>query len=86
MRGCLEHMHVEEAQVLPLAEAVLGADDRAEFDRAFLAHRDPRTGFDAVATCRPLFDNLLRALPARCGVGSAIEALAGAALPTFGSP
>ena len=35
-----EHMHVEESEVLPLAEAVLGAAEWAALDAAFLANRD----------------------------------------------
>jgi len=49
--------------VLPLAETILGASDWVELDDAFLANRDPLTGFDAVATYQPLFKTILGALP-----------------------
>ena len=73
----LEHMHIEETEVLPLAEAVLDPGDWAELDGAFMENRDPLAGFDAVAAYRPLFRKILEALPASSGVGSALEALAG---------
>ena len=86
VRFYLEHMHIEEAEVLPLAEAVLGADDWAELDGAFLTNRDPLAGFDAVAAYQPLFKKILGTLPNSCGVGSALEALAGAGAPKYAWP
>jgi len=75
------HMHVEETEVLPLAEAALGPDDWAELDRAFQGNRDPLIGFDAVAAYQPLFKKILDILPHSTGVGSVLEALAGAGPP-----
>ena len=86
VRFYLEHMHIEESEVLPLAEAMLGAGDWAELDEAFLANRDPLAGFDAVAAYQPLFKKILSALPDSCGVGSALEALAGASSPKYPWP
>lgn len=77
----VEHMHIEETEVLPLAEAVFGADDWAELDCAFEENRDPLVGFDAVAAYQPLFKKILEILPNSSGVGSALEALAGAGPP-----
>ena len=85
VRFYIEHMRIEEAEVLPLAEAVLSADDWAELDGAFLTNRDPLAGFDAVAAYKPLFKKILAALP-ETGIGSALEALAGAGVPTFVRP
>jgi hemerythrin-like domain-containing protein len=82
----LEHMHVEEAEILPLAEAVLDAGDWAELDAAFLTNRDPLTGFVAADAYQPLFRTILRTLPASSGLGSALEALAGAGPPKFPWP
>ena len=82
----VDHMHTEEAEVLPLAEAMLGADDWAELDAAFLTNRDPLAGFAASDAYQPLFKKILRTLSGSCGVGSALEALAGAGLPKFGWP
>ena len=82
----LEHMHIEETEVLPLAEAVLDPNDWAELDSAFVENRDPLAGFDAVAAYRPLFKKILGALPAASGVGSALEALAGVGPPRYRWP
>ncbi|MEJ8852658.1 hemerythrin domain-containing protein [Variovorax rhizosphaerae] len=79
----LHHMHVEEAEILPIAESVLGADDWAELDAAFLANRDPLAGDAADEAYRPLFKKILGALEHSGNVGSVLEALAGAALPKF---
>ena len=79
----LEHMHIEDAEILPLAEAVLSADDWAELDAAFLLNRDPLAGHEAEDEYQPLFKKILSTLPASSGIGSALEALAGAGLPKF---
>jgi hemerythrin-like domain-containing protein len=86
VRFYLEHMHVEETQVLPLAETVLDASAWAELDDAFLANRDPLAGYDASEIYRPLFRKILRTLPGSSGVGHALEALAGSGLPKFAWP
>ncbi len=86
VRFYLEHMHIEETEVLPLAEAVLGVDDWDELDRAFLTNRDPLAGFDAVAAYQSLFKKILGALPSSSGVGSALEALAGVGPPKYPWP
>lgn len=86
VRFYLEHMQIEETEVLPLAEAVLGAGDWIELDGAFLSNRDPLTGHDAVAVYQPLFERIPSALPAASGVGSALEALAGVGPPRYARP
>ena len=86
VRFYLEHMHIEETEVLPLAEAVLDAGAWAELDGAFLTNRDPLAGFDTSDAYRPLFRKILSALPSSSGVGSALEALAGAGPPKFAWP
>ena len=86
VRFYIEHMHIEEAEVLPLAEAMLGSGDWAELDGAFLTNRDPLAGHDAVAAYQPLFTKILGALPASSGVGSVLEALAGAGPPKYAWP
>ena len=73
----IEHMHVEETEVLPLAERVLTEDDWQELDAAFLTHRDPLTGHEVEGVYRPLFTKILMAMPAPLGLGSALEALSG---------
>lgn len=86
VRFYLEHMRIEEAHVLPLAEAMLVAGDWAELDDAFLANCDPLTGFDAVAAYQPLFKAILNALPDSCSLGAALEALAGVGSPKYTWP
>ncbi len=86
VRFYIEHMHIEETEVLPLAEAVLGAGDWTALDQAFLTNCDPLAGHDAVAAYQPLFKKILSALPASSGVGSVLEALAGAGAPKYAWP
>jgi hemerythrin-like domain-containing protein len=82
----LDHMRVEESQVLPLARRLLGDADWAALDAAFLENRDPLTGAEPDAAYRPLFQKILRSLPESGGIGGALEALAGAGLPRFHRP
>ena len=51
----LQHMSMEEKQVLPLAERVLLAQDWVELDAAFIANRDPLTGHEPEDDYRALF-------------------------------
>ena len=85
VRFYLRHMQIEETEVLPLAEAVLGADDWAELDAEFLNNRDPLAGFEADAAYQPLFKKILAALPSTSGIGGVLQALAGAGPPKFQS-
>ena len=82
----LEHMRVEETELLPLAEAALGTDDWAALDAAFLANRDPLSGHEADEAYQPLFKKILRLLPGSSSVGGALEALAGSGPPKFHGP
>jgi hemerythrin-like domain-containing protein len=77
----LDHMRIEETQILPLCERVLSADDWKELDLAFLQNRDPLVGHEADGIYRDLFKKILMALPAPLGLGSALEALSGTGLP-----
>lgn len=86
VRFYTEHMRIEEAEALPLAEAMLSADDWAELDAAFLSNNDPLAGGDAVAAYQPLFAKILGALPNSSAIGSALEALAGAGPPKYTRP
>ena len=67
----LQHMSLEEKQVLPLAERVLLAQDWAELDAAFIANRDPLTGHEPEDDYRALFSRIVNALPAPLGLGEA---------------
>jgi hemerythrin-like domain-containing protein len=81
--GYLAHMHVEETEILPRADAALGEADWAELDAAFGTNRDPMTGWEADEVYRPLFKKIVSTLEKSGGVGSALEAFAGAAPPKF---
>lgn len=82
----LAHMHVEENEILPLAQTVLSAGEWAELDAAFLMNRDPLAGCEADEAYRPLFRKIVGALQRSGSFGLALEALAGAAMPTFSPP
>jgi hemerythrin-like domain-containing protein len=82
----IEHMQIEETEVLPMAETVLGAADWAELDAAFLSNRDPLAGHEADAMYQPLFKKILRSLPSSSGVGSVLQALAGSGPAKFMGP
>lgn len=67
----LDHMAVEEREILPLAERVLTDDDWREIDEAFQANRDPLTGHEPDAEYRALFTRIVNTLPAPIGLGPA---------------
>ena len=71
----LDHIRVEEVEVLPLAESALTAADWATLDEAFMANRDPLTHRQGDDSFRPLFKRILMTLPAPLGLGSAMQAL-----------
>ena len=81
VRAYLEHMQVEEIEILPLAETVLDTDAWAELDAAFLANRDPLSGYESSAAYQPLFKKILHLLEPGSSIGSALEALAGVCSP-----
>jgi len=71
----LEHIRIEEVEILPLAERVLTAADWAELDAEFMRNRDPLTHREGDDAFRPLFKRILMTLPAPLGLGPAFEAL-----------
>jgi hemerythrin-like domain-containing protein len=64
----LEHMALEESQVLPAARACLDADDWMALDAAFEANRDPLTGHEPADEYRALFRRIAMAAPAPIGL------------------
>jgi len=70
----LEHMGLEEQQILPLAEKVLTADDWAVLDEAFEANRDPLTGHAPTTDYDALFTRIVNAVPAPIGLGETQKA------------
>lgn len=65
----LEHMRVEETEVLPVADKLLQDDDWAALDAAFLENRDPLTGHPPEEAYRVLFSRIVGQLPAPVGLG-----------------
>jgi hemerythrin-like domain-containing protein len=70
VNGYLEHMAVEESEILPTAQKVLSAADWAELDAAFAANRDPLTGHEPADEYRHLFSTIVRSAPAPIGLGA----------------
>lgn len=67
----LDHMSVEEREILPLAERVLTADDWRELDEAFGRNRDPLTGYRPEREYEALFTRIVNIVPAPIGLGPA---------------
>ena len=67
----LDHMAVEEREILPLAEKVLTAEDWRELDEAFGRNRDPLTGYPPEREYEALFTRIVNIVPAPIGLGSA---------------
>lgn len=65
----LNHMAVEETEVLPAAQAHLTPEDWAELDAAFAANKDPLAGHEPDDGYRPLFRKILNSAPAPIGLG-----------------
>lgn len=75
----LEHMRVEDTQVLPVARRVLTKADWQELDTAFEASRDPLAGGTRAPVYDRLFTRIVLAAPAPLGVGRELHAKARAA-------
>jgi hemerythrin-like domain-containing protein len=71
VRFYLEHMKVEELEILPAAEASLSAADWAEIDAAFERDRDPLAGGERHPAFDRLFTRIVMKAPAPIGVGPA---------------
>jgi len=67
----LEHMALEESDVLPAAQRLLTPADWAELDTAFSANRDPLTGHEPADEYRELFHTIVHTAPAPIGLGDA---------------
>lgn len=63
----LEHMAIEEIELLPAALAMLDDADWAALDAAFAANRDPLTGHEPEQGYAPLFERIAQATPAPLG-------------------
>lgn len=69
----LEHMMVEEREILPLAQRVLQPSDWYDLDEAFAANQDPLAGHAADETYQPVLNRILAALPAPLGFAPALD-------------
>ena len=67
----LEHMRIEETEVLPLAEQHFGEADWLMLDRAFGAHRDPLVTPGPETPYVELFRAIVNTTPAPYGLGEA---------------
>jgi len=66
----LEHMDVEEQEILPVAQKVLTPEDWELVDGAFEANRDPLTGkYPAEGIYEALFTRIANDAPAPVGLG-----------------
>jgi hemerythrin-like domain-containing protein len=66
----LEHMNLEERELLPLAEKLLTDEDWAAIDRAFAENRDPLTGHPPSEDYAALFSKIVEHAPAPLGLGA----------------
>ena len=73
VRFYLEHMRVEETQVLPEAEAALAPEDWAMLDAAFTRDKDPLVEDPGNPSYERLFSRIVLSAPAPVGVGPALE-------------
>jgi hemerythrin-like domain-containing protein len=73
VRFYLEHMRIEETQLLPAAREALPAADWEVLDRAFEADRDPLAGGMRDPNYERLFTRIVLAAPAPIGVGAPME-------------
>ena len=70
-RFYLEHMRLEEQDILPEAEKHLSVEDWRELDQAFASNRDPLTGqYPAAPEYERLFQRILHDAPAPIGLGA----------------
>ncbi|TCS96066.1 MULTISPECIES: hemerythrin domain-containing protein [Tepidimonas] len=66
----LEHMRLEEQQILPAAQRLLTPEDWQALDEAFAANRDPLTGHAPAPAYERLFQRILEVAPAPIGLGA----------------
>jgi hemerythrin-like domain-containing protein len=71
VRFYLDHMHVEETQLLPAAVKLLSPEDWKQLDLAFERDRDPLAGGRQEPAYARLFTRIVTRAPAPIGVGPA---------------
>jgi hemerythrin-like domain-containing protein len=75
----LDHMHLEETQILPAAQRVLTRADWAQLDEAFGRNRDPLNPGHRDPAFDRLFTRIVTTAPAPIGVGASLKGAAIAA-------
>ena len=70
IRFYLQHMALEEQEILPAAGRTFDAADWAELDAAFAAHQDPLAGHPVPPDYEPLFRQIVNQAPAPIGLGT----------------
>ena len=65
----LEHMALEESEILPAARRMLTEADWVELDAAFAANCDPLSGHEPDEEYRQLFHTIVNNAPAPIGLG-----------------
>ncbi len=70
VRFYLEHMRIEDTQLLPAAARLLSAQDWSELDAVFEASRDPLAGGAREPEYDELFTRIVLKTPAPIGVGA----------------
>lgn len=73
-RFYVEHMSLEEREVVPALREHLTAQDWAEAAQAFSTHRDPLTGHEAAPEYQDLFRRIVQHTPAPIGLGPSRQA------------
>ena len=71
VRFYLEHIRIEDTQVLPAAARLLSAQDWCELDAVFAGARDPLAGGPRDPAYAGLFSRIVMKAPAPIGVGTA---------------
>ena len=69
----LQHMQVEETELLPAARTALSKAQWAEIDEVFCQHHDPMSGQMRDSVYDRLFSRIVMSAPAPIGVGPALE-------------
>lgn len=70
LRFYLEHMAVEEGQIIPAARRCFTEEDWVPLDAAFAANKDPLAGHEPAPDYKPLFSRILMHAEAPIGYGS----------------
>lgn len=69
-RFYVEHMGIEEREIVPALRQYLNDDDWAQAETAFSRHRDPMTGHEPSPEYEALFRTIVMSAPAPIGLGN----------------